>query len=303
MKKKFDRSLSLFLALVMCLSLMPVSALAEEYDTEQPVHEHWYEAVVTAPTCTEPGYTTYTCSCGDSYVDDYVDATGHNPVAVAEVPPTETGPGTAAGIVCSECGEVLEGCGEIPALTAAEDAEDEALPDENGAFASAGTCGTNVSWTLDDSGTLTISGTGTMTNYSASSNPQWYSEREDIVNVVVDEGVTSIGEYAFYDCTSLESVSVSSTVKTVGSYAFNGCSSLETVTLPPEMTKLGCYAFKDTGITEITIPKTLTTAVTSNNCGPLAGSSIAKVAFENGMAKIPNYMLAYAESLADVVIP
>ena len=42
-----------------------------------PAHEHQYEAVVTAPTCTEEGYTTYTCACGDSYVADYTDALGH----------------------------------------------------------------------------------------------------------------------------------------------------------------------------------------------------------------------------------
>lgn len=41
-------------------------------------HTHNYESVVTAPTCTEQGYTTYTCECDDSYIDDYTDATGHN---------------------------------------------------------------------------------------------------------------------------------------------------------------------------------------------------------------------------------
>ena len=49
-----------------------------EQGTETLVHVHNYQSVVTAPTCTERGYTTYTCECGDSYVDDYVDATGHS---------------------------------------------------------------------------------------------------------------------------------------------------------------------------------------------------------------------------------
>ena len=44
---------------------------------EAPPHTHVYAPSVTAPTCTEQGYTTYTCACGDSYVDDYVDALGH----------------------------------------------------------------------------------------------------------------------------------------------------------------------------------------------------------------------------------
>ena len=57
-------------------------------------HVHSYKAVVTAPTCTEKGYTTHTCSCGDSYVDTYVDALGHawnNGKVTKEPTETETG--------------------------------------------------------------------------------------------------------------------------------------------------------------------------------------------------------------------
>ena len=51
---------------------------SEPDPSEPPVHEHSYIATVTAPTCTAKGYTTYTCSCGDSYVADYVNALGHD---------------------------------------------------------------------------------------------------------------------------------------------------------------------------------------------------------------------------------
>lgn len=61
------RTLSLILVLVMLVGMLPVNAFAA--GTED-VHEHDYDAVVTEPTCTERGYTTYTCECGDSYVDD-----------------------------------------------------------------------------------------------------------------------------------------------------------------------------------------------------------------------------------------
>ncbi len=67
--------------------------------------------------------------------------------------------------------------------------------------ATSGTCGDNVTWTLDDEGTLTISGTGEMEDWSTSSNVPWYSSRESITSVVVENGVTSIGERAFYHCT------------------------------------------------------------------------------------------------------
>ena len=68
-------------------------------------HEHSYTAVVTAPTCTEKGYTTHTCACGDSYVDTYVDALGHawdNSKVTKEPTETETGVKT---FTCTRCGE------------------------------------------------------------------------------------------------------------------------------------------------------------------------------------------------------
>ena len=78
-------------------------------------HEHSYTAVVTAPTCTEKGYTTHTCSCGDSYVDTYVDALGHawdNGKVTKEPTETETGVKT---FTCTRCGETKTEV--IPALS------------------------------------------------------------------------------------------------------------------------------------------------------------------------------------------
>ena len=78
-------------------------------------HEHSYDAVVTAPTCTEKGYTTHTCACGDSYVDTYVDALGHawdNGKVTKEPTETETGVKT---FTCTRCGETKTEV--IPALS------------------------------------------------------------------------------------------------------------------------------------------------------------------------------------------
>ena len=78
-------------------------------------HEHSYTAVVTAPTCTEKGYTTHTCSCGDSYVDTYVDALGHawdNGKVTKSATETETGVKT---FTCTRCGETKTEV--IPALS------------------------------------------------------------------------------------------------------------------------------------------------------------------------------------------
>ncbi|MBO5378695.1 MAG: right-handed parallel beta-helix repeat-containing protein [Clostridia bacterium] len=80
---------------------------------------HSYTAVVTAPNCTDKGYTTYTCSvCGDTYVDNYVDALGHTEEIIPAVAPTFDAAGSTEGKKCSVCGEILVAPETIPALKA-----------------------------------------------------------------------------------------------------------------------------------------------------------------------------------------
>lgn len=79
------------------------------------VHEHSYASAVTAPTCTEKGYTTYTCECGDTYKDNYVDATGHTLEVIPGKPATETETGLTDGEKCSVCGVITIEQNEIPA--------------------------------------------------------------------------------------------------------------------------------------------------------------------------------------------
>ena len=83
---------------------------------EEPApHEHDYVPTVTEPSCEAGGYTTWTCSCGDFYVTDETGALGHTAESVEAVAPTCTEPGHEAGTVCAVCGEILNGCTEIPA--------------------------------------------------------------------------------------------------------------------------------------------------------------------------------------------
>ena len=91
-----------------------LKATWKDKEAETP-HKHSYKAVVTAPTCTEKGYTTHTCACGDSYVDTYVDALGHawdNGKVTKEPTETETGVKT---FTCTRCGETKTEV--IPALS------------------------------------------------------------------------------------------------------------------------------------------------------------------------------------------
>lgn len=128
---------------------------------------------------------------------------------------------------------------EERAKTSVEDNIQEAeITEEEGTdagYASSGTCGDNLTWTLDDNGTLTISGTGEMTNYNTTSSSgntgyaPWTGNRSSINNVIIRDGVTSIGNNAFLYCSNLKSISIPVSLKNVNRMAFRGCSSLSDV--------------------------------------------------------------------------
>ena len=105
-----------------------------------------------------------------------------------------------------------------------------------------GSCGNNVTYKYSESThTLTISGSGAMENYGTPT-PPWYSYRNYIKAVVIEDGVTYIGESAFRSC-FLTSVSIPNSVTSIGDCAFIECSSLKSVTIPNSMTNIGQYAF------------------------------------------------------------
>ncbi len=100
-------------------------------------------------------------------------------------------------------------------------------------FAQSGTCGDNLTWTLS-SGTLTISGSGAMTDYTYDAelnnvNTPWYSYRSSITSVDISYSVTSIGEYAFYECSTLTSITIPNSITSIRANAFGGCSRLTSV--------------------------------------------------------------------------
>ncbi len=122
-----------------------------------------------------------------------------------------------------------------------------------------GTCGTNVTWTLATDGVLTISGTGAMQIWSYVEAVPWNSKRGQIKEVVIEDGVTSIGSYAFYNCTGLTTVTIPNSVTSIGEGAFEGCTGLTKVTIPDSVTSIGTEAFYGcTGLTTVTIPDSVT---------------------------------------------
>lgn len=101
----------------------------------------------------------------------------------------------------------------------------------NAALSYAGSCGDNLSWSFnDETGVLEISGTGAMDNYAIMLLP-WYSVRSEIKTVNVSDGVTSICDYAFFECSSLSSINISASVSSIGSLAFAQCYNLKAISV------------------------------------------------------------------------
>ncbi len=133
-------------------------------------------------------------------------------------------------------------------------------------YAESGTCGADMRWTLED-GVLTISGTGSIKDYrvpwddaedyhASVAIPPW--ENAYVSTLIIEEGVTRIGEGAFMNRSSLTSVTFPSTLTEIGDAAFRGCSSLASIALPDSVTSLGMAAFDScTSLTNFTTPASL----------------------------------------------
>ena len=108
--------------------------------------------------------------------------------------------------------------------------------------ANSNSCGEGLTWKLSYYGTLTISGTGKMASYSPGDAP-WYSRRTQIRKITISEGVTSIGEYAFEECTNVTSISIPGSVTELNEYCFSACVSMKNITIPQSVTRIADGVF------------------------------------------------------------
>ena len=186
-----------------------------------------------------------------------------------------------------------------------------------------GKCGPTLEWSFD-TGTLTISGSGAMTNFTEPEMAPWYHLRDKIRRIVLPDGLTSIGGLAFFNCKNLSAAVIPSSVKTIGYYAFSGCeslsmlkfggseteiknaafygcTSLDAVRLPYSLQKLGSQAFYRC--------ESLSTVTIQSNLEEMGGSVFAYCknlvsVFINARIKVvPDWTFYGCELLSSVVFP
>ncbi|MBR4691209.1 MAG: leucine-rich repeat domain-containing protein [Oscillospiraceae bacterium] len=159
-----------------------------------------------------------------------------------------------------------------------------------------GTCGDDLTWTLDSDGVLRIEGTGEMTEC-----PWADYYRYGITSVIIGDGVTSIVDYAFYDCSSLASVSIPDSVTYIGESAFSNCGSLTGVSIPDGVTKICDNVFSYcSSLTSVSIPDGVTSIgyFAFHNC-----SSLMSMSIPDGVTEICNDAFLDCSSLTSVSIP
>lgn len=163
-----------------------------------------------------------------------------------------------------------------------------------------GSCGANVIWEFDSKDVLTISGSGDMKSYSSADAVPWYNYSQDIQRVEIEDGVTSIGDYAFYNSNLVE-IEIPAGVTELGMYAFASCYELTHVKICGNPTTIGERVFEDCDkLTEIELSDTCTKIGTMMffGCGGLVSIELPE-----SLTEIGQQALSYCSKLEEIRIP
>ena len=189
-----------------------------------------------------------------------------------------------------------------------------------------GYCGddyTNVTWTLTDGGVLTVSGTGRMVDDKGYGGQNWFDRRSDIKSIVIEDGVTHIGNKSFQDCTNLVSVTIGNSVTSIGDFVFKSCERLTSITIPNSVNTIGkdaflfCKRLKSvslgnsvtsigekafagcTSLTSVTIPNSVTSIGQSAFSGC---SALTSISIPNSVTSIGSYAFNGCSALTSATI-
>ena len=158
----------------------------------------------------------------------------------------------------------------------------------------------NLTWKLDANGTLTISGTGAMKDYNDNDNRSPIYKNSSVKKIVVEKGVTSIGESAFENCSSLTSVMIPDSVISIGTSAFHSCSRLPSITIPDSVTSIGNFAFEAcNSLSSIT----LSNNITSIGNWAFHGCSLTSITIPDSVTSIGAMAFHSCSNLKSITIP
>ena len=195
-------------------------------------------------------------------------------------------------------------------------------------IADSGTCGaegdgSNLTWTLDSDGVLTISGTGKMSDYDVNNAHSTPWNKFDVAAIRISDGVTSIGDSAFSSC-FVSSVTIPDSVTSIGAYAFCKCIELRSVEIPDSVTSIGDCAFLNcTSLPSVKIPSNVTSigdrtfascwclksveipdGVTSIGYSAFSDcNTLTNITIPNGVTSIGGWAFDECRSLTDVTLP
>ena len=186
-----------------------------------------------------------------------------------------------------------------------------------------GEYGENLTWELDEEGTLTFSGTGEMRNSSYAELRPWYMSYSDVKKVIIEDGITSIGDWMFRDCICLTDIVIPDSVTKIGARVFDDTPWLRArieenplvivnhilvfgrtcegaVTIPEGVTDIVESAFYGSDMTEVTLPESLTSIGNHDFEGC---EKLKKVNLTDSITSIGQWAFHDCFSLTEIVIP
>ena len=167
-----------------------------------------------------------------------------------------------------------------------------------------GTCGDNLTWSYDPyTKALTIEGTGEMYDYGYWSDnlAPWAQVKRNILSISLPDGLTDIGAYAFYDCSSLTSITIPDGVTDIGNGAFEGCTPLTSIIIPDGVTSIGGSAFgRCSALTSITLPNSVTSI---GGAAFYYCSSLTSITIPNSVTSIGGSAFENCSALKSITIP
>lgn len=162
-------------------------------------------------------------------------------------------------------------------------------------------CGNAITWELSEDGKLILTGTGAMFDYAVSEGEYapWYENRANFSQIIVQNGITHIGNGAFYNCTSAEYIEIPDTVVTIGERAFQN-SAISNIKLPSNLQEIGKYSFSGTKLVDIVLPDRLSEIPAS----AFASCKVLKdIKFPEHLVTIGNYAFSNCYKLNSIVLP